>query len=54
MSESILSAGTTTSPWNDEKYKPECKATIKLIVALLVSKLGGIQGFSSFYTTFQL
>jgi hypothetical protein len=42
----ILSAGTTTSPWNDEQYKPECKATIKLIVALLVSKLEGIQGFN--------
>ena len=44
--DTILSAGTTTSPWNDEQYKSECKATIKLIVALLVSKLGGIQDFN--------
>ena len=44
--DTILSAGTTRPPWNDKQSKPECKATIKLIVALLVSKLGVIQGFN--------
>jgi len=44
--DTILSAGTTTSTWNDEQYRSECKATIKLIVALLISKLGVIQGFN--------
>lgn len=44
--DAILCAGTTRPPWNDKQFKPECKATIKLIVALLVSKLGTIQGFN--------
>jgi len=44
--DAILCAGTTGSVWSEsEKYLPECKATIKLIVALLVSKLNRIQNF---------
>lgn len=44
--DAILSAGTQNSIWFDEKTRPECKATIEIIVALLVSKLDGIQGFN--------
>lgn len=42
----ILSAGTPKSIWFDKDIRPECETTIKLIVALLVSKLDGIQGFN--------
>lgn len=42
----ILSAGRPDSIWFNEKTRPECKATIKIIVALLISKLDGIQDFN--------